>query len=144
MNGCGNGTPFGVYSSTFENGAYIHDNCFSNMSSLAVSTAFNKNVVIANNTITNTRVAAISGSGCNTTISGNVLRNIGWMLNTRAIAGGGENLHICDNIIEDFNYSAITCGSRASNDNAEVLTYIIERNKIKLSRQFTNNFIVCF
>lgn len=142
LNGCGNGTPFGVYSSTFENGAYIHDNCFSNMSSLAVSTAFNKNVVIANNTITNTRVAAISGSGCNTTISGNVLRNIGWMLNTRAIAGGGENLHICDNIIEDFNYSAITCGSRASNDNAEVLTYIIERNKIKLSRQFTNNYIV--
>ena len=142
LNGCGNGTPFGVYSSTLENGAYIHDNCFSNMSSLAVSTAFNKNVVIANNTITNTRVAAISGSGCNTTISGNVLRNIGWMLNTRAITGGGENLHICDNIIEDFNYSAITCGSRASNDKAEVLTYIIERNKIKLSRQFTNNYIV--
>ena len=141
LNGCGNGTPFGIYSCTFDKGAFIHDNTFSNMSSLAVSTAFNENVVIANNTVTNARVGAITGSGKSTTICGNYLRNIGWMLNTRAITGGGENLHICDNIIEDFNYGAIACGSTIPNNKASKLTYIIERNEIRLTKEFTDAYI---
>ena len=64
------------------------------------------------------------------------------MLNTRAITGGGENLHICDNVIEDFNYSAIAVGSTTPNDKATRLTYIIERNEIRLSNNFTDRYIV--
>lgn len=141
LNGCGGATPFGVYSSTFEQGAFIHNNTFTNMSGLAISTAFNKNVVISNNSVTNTRVQAIAGGGTNTTICGNHLKNIGWMLNTRAITGGGERLHICDNVIEDFNYGAIACGSTTSNDRATPLTYIIERNIIRLTKEYTDNYI---
>ena len=141
LNGCGSGTPFGVYSSTFEQGAFIHDNTFTNMFGLAISTAYNKNVTICNNNVTNTRVQAIAGGGTNTTISGNRLKNIGWMLNTRAITGGGEQLHICDNVIEDFNYGAIACGSTTPNDKAKPLTYIIERNIIRLATDYTNNYI---
>ena len=141
LNGCGGATPFGVYSSTFEEGAYIHDNTFTNMSGLAISTAFNKNVTISNNSITNTRVQAIAGDGTNTTICGNRLKNIGWMLNTRAITGGGKRLHICDNVIEDFNYSAIACGSTLPNDKAKPQTYIIERNIIRQSKDFTDNYL---
>lgn len=141
LNGCGSATPFGVYSSTFEQGAFIHDNTFTNMSGLAISTAYNKNVTICNNSVTNTREQAIAGGGTNTTICGNRLKNIGWMLNTRAITGGGERLHICDNVIEDFNYGAIACGSTTSNDKAKPLTYIIERNIVRLTKEFTDNYI---
>ena len=142
LNGCGGGTPFGVYSSTFEQGAHIHDNTFTNMSGLSISTAFNTNVVINNNSVTNTRAQAIAGGGTNTTICGNRLKNIGWMLNTRAITGGGERLHICDNVIENFNYSAIACGSSTPNDKAKPLTYIIERNVIRLTKEFTDNYVL--
>lgn len=141
LNGCGGGTPFGVYSSTFENGAFIHDNTFSNMSSTAISTAYSKNVTISNNTITKTRVQALAGGGTNCTISGNHLKNIGWMLNTRAITGGGERMLISDNVIEDFNYGAIAVGSTTSNGKATKLTYIIERNTIRLTKEFTDNYI---
>lgn len=141
LNGCGRGTPFEIYSSTFEQGAFIRDNIFTNMSGLAISTAFNTNVTISNNSVTNTRVQAIAGGGTNTTICGNRLKNIGWMLNTRAITGGGEHLHICDNVIEDFNYVAIACGSTTSNEKAKPLTYIIERNLIRLTKSFTDNYI---
>ena len=141
LNGCGSATPFGVYSSTFEQSAYIHDNTFANMSGLAISIAYNKNVTISNNSVTNTREQAIAGGGTNTTICGNRLKNIGWMLNTRAITGGGENLHICDNVIEDFNYGAIAVGSTTSNDKAGKLTYIIERNTIRLTKDFTDNYL---
>lgn len=141
LNGCGGGTPIGVYSSTFENGAFIHDNSFSNMSSTAISTAYSKNVTISNNTITKTRVQALAGGGTNCTINGNHLKNIGWMLNTRAITGGGERMLICDNVIEDFNYGAIAVGSATPNDKAKSLTYIIERNLIRLTKDFTDNYI---
>lgn len=142
FNGCGEPTPFGIYSSTFEQGAFIHDNTFTNMSGMAISTAFNTNVIIANNSVTNTRVQAIGGDGTNTTICCNRLKNIGWMLNTRAITGGGEKLHICDNVIEDFNYGAISCGSTNSNDKANPLTYIIERNIIRLTKEYTDNYLL--
>ena len=141
INGCGEGNVLGVYSSIFNLGAYIHHNTFTNISSTAISAAFNKNVVISDNTITNTQLQAISGGGINTTICRNRLKNIGWILNTRAITGGGENLHICDNVIEDFNYSAIACGSTTPNEKAEKLTYIIERNVVRLTKEFTNNYI---
>ena len=141
LNGCGGGTPFGVYSSTFERGAFFRDNTFTNMSSMAISTAFSKNVVVSNNTISKTRVQALAGGGTDCTISGNHLKNIGWMLNTRAITGGGERMLICDNVIEDFNYGAIAVGSTTSNDKAGKLTYIIERNTIRLTKDFTDNYI---
>ena len=141
LNGCGEGSAFGVYSSMFNHGAFIHHNTFTNMSSMAVSAAYNKNVVISDNTITNTRIQAISGGGINTTICRNRLKNIGWMFNTRAITGSGENLHICDNVIEDFNYSAIACGSTTPNEKAVPLTYIIERNEIRLTEEFTDNYL---
>ena len=142
LNGCGSGyAAIGLYSSFFREGAFIHDNSFCNMSLMAISTALNTNVVISNNTINSTRQQAIEGGGKNTTIVGNYLKNIGWMLNTRAITGGGEQMHICDNVIEDFNYSAIACGSTAANDKAKRLTYIIERNTVKLNDDYTRNYI---
>lgn len=140
LNGCSY-TPIGVYSSTFERDAYIYDNTFSNMSFMAICTAINENVIISNNIIRNTRDQAIEGGGKNTTICGNQLKNIGWMLNTRAITGGGERLHICDNVIEDFNYSAIACGNRSPNLQAKALTYIIERNIIRLTKEFADHYI---
>lgn len=132
--------PIGVYHSTFKVGMFIHHNVFTNLSSLAVSAAWNENVVINDNTICNTRVNAIESSGKNSTIRGNHLKNIGWMLNTRAIISGGENVHICDNIIEDFNYAAIACGSRAATRDSVRLTYIIERNLIRYSKEYKNNY----
>lgn len=111
------------------------------MAAICVGTAWSENVVIANNTITNTWQQAIAGGGKNCTVSGNKLKNIGWLLNTRAITGGGERMHICDNVIEDFNYGVITCGSSTSNEKATALTYIIERNVIRLTKEFTDNYI---
>lgn len=142
LNGCGgNGTPIGLYSCTLNQGAFIHHNTFTNISSLSISTANNENVVIADNTIANTREQAIAGRGINTTIARNYLRNIGWMLNTIAITGGGDSLHICDNVIEDFNYSAIAVGSRATTRDSVVLNYIIERNVVRLTKKFTENYV---
>lgn len=139
--GCGNKTPIGIYHSTFNSGAFIHDNTFTGMVSTCIGTAWSENVMIANNTITNTWQQAIAGGGKNCTVSGNKLKNIGWFLNTRAITGGGERMHICDNVIEDFNYGAITCGNSTSNAKATTLTYIIERNTIRLTKEFTDNYI---
>ena len=139
--GCGNKTPIGIYHSTFTTGAFIHDNSFTNMAAICVGTAWSENVVIANNIITNTWQQAIAGGGKSCTVSGNKLKNIGWFLNTRAITGGGERMYICDNVIEDFNYGAITCGSSTSNDKATTLTYIIERNTLCLTKEFTDNYI---
>lgn len=141
LNGCGGSTTVGIYSSTFENGAFIYGNTFKNMNGITINTAFNRNVSISNNTVTNTRVQAIEGGGTKTTICGNRLKNIGWMLNTRAITGGGEHLHICDNLIEDFNYGAIACGSTMPNHKACPLTYIIEHNIIRLTKEFTDRYI---
>ncbi len=141
LNGCGDGSPIGIYYSQFDIGCYIHDNEFKNISSVAIYTAYNKNVSISDNTVYNTRVSAISGGGENTCIHHNYLKKTGWMLNTQAIMGGGENLHICDNIIENFNYAAIACGSSSPNDKVSKLTYIIERNTIRQTEAFTDNYI---
>ena len=81
------------------------------------------------------------GDGNSVTICRNRLKNIGWMLNTRAITGWGEHLHISDNVIKDFNYSAIATGSSTSNEESKPLTYIIERNAIRLTKDFTDNYI---
>ena len=139
--GCGNKTPIGIYHSTFNTGAFIHDNTFTDMVSTCIGTAWSENVMIANNTITNTWQQAIAGGGNNCTVSGNRLKKIGWLLNTRAITGGGERMHICNNIIEDFNYDAIAVGSTTANEKAQRLTYVIERNTIRLTKDFTDNFI---
>lgn len=142
LNGCGGGSAIGIYSSTFDKGAFIYGNTFTNMSDMAIQTSNSINVVISDNTVTKTRVQAIAAGGVNTTVARNHLSYIGWMLNTRAITGGGENLHICDNVIEDFNYSAIAVGSTTPNDKATRLTYIIERNEIHLSNDYTDNYIL--
>ncbi len=141
LNGCGSGTPLGVYSSTFDTGAFIHNNTFSNITDIAICTALNENVSIFDNIVQNTSVQAIAGNGINTTICGNKLKSIGWMLNTRAITGGGLRLHICDNEIVNFNYTAIACGSTTPNNKAKPLTYIIERNLIRLTKEYTDNYI---
>lgn len=139
--GCGNTPPIGIYHSTFNIGAFIHDNTFTDMASTCIGTAWSENVMIANNTITNTWQQAIAGGGNNCSVSGNRLKNIGWLLNTRAITGGGERMHICNNLIEDFNYGAIAVGSTAANEKASRLTYIIERNTIRLTNDYTVNYI---
>lgn len=130
--------PIGVYNSTFITGLFVHNNSFTQLSSLAFSTVNCNNIVFSDNTITNTRGRTIGFSGENFTICRNHLNNIGWMLNTTAICAGGENLLISDNVVEDFNYSAISCGSRAPTRDSVRLTYIIERNLIKLSKQYTD------
>ena len=140
LNGLGK-CPIGVYHSSFKTGLFVHHNEFKSLSSLAINTAWCENVVFTNNIIKYTRVGVVDCDGKNTTISNNHLRNIGWMLNTRAIVGSGERLHICDNVIEDFNYAAIACGSRAANRDSVRLTYIIERNHVKLSEEYTNNYL---
>ena len=141
LKGWGNKTPIGIYHTTFATGAFVHDNSFKDMVTTCIGTAWCENVVIANNNITNTWQQAIAGGGKNCTISGNKLKDIGWFLNTRAITGGGEQMHICNNIIEDFNYGAIAVGSTAANEKASRLTYIIERNTIRLTNDYTANYI---
>ena len=112
------------------------------MAAICVGTAWSENVVIANNTITNTWQQAIAGGGKSCTVSGNKLKNIGWFLNTRAITGGGERMYICDNVIEDFNYGAIAVGSTTANEKASKLTYIIERNTVRLTEAYTDSYIL--
>jgi len=102
LNGLGR-CPIGVYHSVFTTGMFVHHNTFSNLSNLAINAAWNENVIFSDNTVTNTRVGVTECGGKNNTIARNRLKNIGWMLNTRAIIGGGDGLHICDNVIEDFN-----------------------------------------
>ena len=143
LNGCGNSySSIGVYSSTFNKGAFIHHNFFTNISSMAISATLNRNVVISDNSIQNSRQQAIEGGGINTTICRNKLKNIGWMLNTRAITGGGEQLHICDNVIQDFNYCAIACGSTTANNNASKLTFVIERNNVSYSTEYLEQHLL--
>lgn len=134
--------PIGVYYSVFRTGLFVHHNSFGNLSNLAISAAWNENVIISDNTVNNTRVGAIECGGKNSTIVRNKLKQIGWMLNTRALIGNGDGLHICDNVIEDFNYAAIAVGSTTPNNNASKLTYIIERNEIRLSNDYTDNYFV--
>lgn len=133
--------PIGIYHSKFTTGLLIHHNTFTNLSSLAINTAWCENVVFCDNFIDGTRTNGVECGSKNTTICRNHLRNIGWMLNSHAISGGGENLHICDNVIEDFNYSAIAVGSSTPNDKAGKLTYIIERNEIRLTGEYTDDYL---
>lgn len=141
INGSGDGAVIDIANCRFKEAMLIKNNKFSNLSNLAIQAINNENVSVSGNSIINTRVGAIHCTGKNTTISDNHLKNIGWMLNTRAIIGGGEELHICDNTIEDFYYAAITTGNSASNEIAAKLTYIIERNLIKQNKEHTNNYL---
>ena len=141
LNGWGNNTPITITNSVFHKGAFIHNNSFVNIASICIRSIKSENVIITNNYISNTWQQAIEGGTKNCTIANNYLKNIGWFLNTRAITGSGENLHICDNVIEDFNYSAIAVGSRTPNDIAGILTYIIERNSIRLTNEYSNSYI---
>lgn len=133
--------PIGVYHSVFTTGMFVHHNTFRNLSNLAISAVWNENVVFSDNTVTNTRVGVAECGGKNNTIARNRLKNIGWMLNTRAIIGSGDGLHICDNVIEDFNYAAIAVGSRAATRDSVILNYIVEKNLIRLSKAYTDNYL---
>lgn len=141
LNGCSGSYSIGLFFCNFLYSAFIHSNSFSNFSSIAIGVSSCKNVVISDNIIRNTRGQAIEGGGENITICENKLSNIGWMLNTQAITGAGDKLHICDNLIENFNYSAISCGGTKSNTEATRLTYIIERNEIRLSKKYADDYI---
>ena len=142
ISGCGKDCLIGVNDSKFETGMFITNNHFSHLNYLAIIAYRNENLVISNNTFSDTRggVYYMEG-GAGTTICANKMKNIGWMQNSNAIQAGGERLHICDNVIEDFNYGAIAVGSTTSNDKAGKLTYIIERNTIRLTKEFTDNYI---
>ena len=119
FNGLGNKAPISVYKSSFVTGLFVHDNAFNNLSSLAIRIGWCKNVVVYNNTISNTRTQAIECGGDNTTISHNHLKRIGWMQNTPAITGNGDKLRICDSVI---------------------LNYIVERNIIRYTEEFRKNY----
>ena len=142
LNGCGDGNQISIYSCQFDRGAFINNNQFNNLSGLAIYSGRSNNVTVSNNIIKNTREGAIECSGKNTTICKNYLKNIGWMLNTRAIIGGGNILHICDNTIEDFNYAAINCGRRIANRSDFILNYIVERNIVRLTKEYTDNYLL--
>lgn len=133
-----------VNSSRFETGMFITKNQLSHINYFgAIILTNSENVVISDNTITDTRNGAIyMEQGSCTTICGNHLKNIGWMLNTMAIKGSGDRLHVCDNVIEDFNYSAISVGSRAATRDSISLNYIVERNIIKLNDAYRNNYLI--
>lgn len=132
--------PIGIYNSTFNTGLFVHHNTFTYLSGLAFSTVNCNNICFSDNIISNSRSRTLGFSGTNFTICRNHLKNIGWMSNTAAIAAGGENLHICDNVIEDFNYSAINCGTRSAIRDGIKLTYIIERNLIRLDKEYTKYY----
>lgn len=142
ISGCGKDCLVGVNDSKFETGMFITNNHFSHLNYLAIIAYRNENLVISNNTFSDTRggVFFMEG-GIGTTICGNKMKNIGWMQNSNAIQVGGERLHIFDNVIEDFIYGAIACGSSKSNAEAPKLTYIIERNTIRQTESFTDNYI---
>lgn len=143
IDGCGMDWVMAVNNSRFETGMFITNNhiCHINYYG-AIILKNSDNVVISENTITDTRNGAIyMEQGNGTTICGNHLKNIGWMLNTMAIKGSGDRLHICDNVIEDFNYSAISVGSRAATRDSIILNYIIERNVIRHNVEYNKNYI---
>lgn len=132
--------PIKVKQCTFCNGLFVHHNEFKQLSSLAFKAVACENVVFCDNMVAWTRLNAIDCNGKNITICRNRINNIGWMLNTRAITGSGDKLHICDNVIDNFNYVAIACGSRAPTRDSVLLNYIIERNSIRLTIAFSDNY----
>lgn len=135
--GAGNSACISVSRSRFINQMWIRENSFSNLSSSAVSITDSENVCVYNNSIKDTRVNALTCNGKNISVSGNHLKDIGFMSQTTAIRFSGKDIHVYDNIIEDFYYSAIGCGSRKS---TKSLTYIIERNLIRHTPTFIAHY----
>lgn len=140
INGAGNQPCLYVKNSSFTNQLWIRNNCFSDLSSTAVSIIDCEQVCVYENSIISTRRGAISAKGKHLSVWKNDLKNIGCMLQTMAISFAGIDIHVFENTIEDFNYSAISCGSSLPNDNSSPLTYIIERNTIRYSKQFTEHY----
>lgn len=136
--GAGNVPCISVQSSKFSDQLWIKSNQFSNLSANAIVVAESENVSVYDNVVENTRRNAIYCSGKNISIWQNKLKNIGYMLQTMAISFSGENIHVFENNIEDFNYSAIATGSAKPNNQHSLLTYVIERNHIRYSTDFTN------
>ena len=142
LNGLGKDCVIGVDDNTFETGMFITDNKFCHLSYLGIIAYRNKNLIISQNEFSNTRSGVIYlEGGINTTISENKMKRIGWMYNSMAVQANCEGLHICYNVIEDFNYSAISVGSTTPNDKAKPLSYIIERNVIRLTKEYTEDYI---
>lgn len=133
--------PIEISHCDFEEGLFVHHNTYTNLSCLAFATSWCKNVCFSDNSITNARGRTIGYNATNFTICRNHFKNIGWMFNRSAVSGGGVNLHVCDNIVEDFNYSAISCGSYSATKDSLLLTFIIERNLIKLSNKYKKDYI---
>lgn len=139
--GAGNLSCVFVYGSIFTNQCWVRDNSFANMSGSAVLVQNSENVCIYNNRIRFTRRNALSCSGKRVTIWKNALKDIGIMYNTMAISFGGTVVHVLENVVEDFNYSGIACGGTSNNDNAPELTYIVERNVIRHSDDFSKHYL---
>lgn len=130
-----------IRNSDFTNYAYISNNNFSSIAECAVNAYKSNHVIINHNTIEKTRVGAINVVRCsNVLISKNILKNIGWMLSTRAIAITGVKLLVSDNIIEDFNYSAIECGGFRQESN-DTLEYIVEHNIIRYTKAYYDTYM---
>lgn len=143
ISGCGVDCLIGVNDCKFETGMFITNNHFNHLNYLSIIAYRNENLVISSNSFSDTRGGVFyMEDGLGTTISDNKMKNIGWMQNSNAIQASGERLHICDNVIEDFIYGAIACGSSKSNAEASKLTYIIERNTIRLTKEYTDNYIL--
>lgn len=139
--GSGGTTCIYMSSSSFEDMLWIKNNLFTNLSSSAMTLMKTENVCVYNNKISNTRVCAMNCYGNNISIHGNYLKDIGYMLQTIAVAFSGKNNHVFENIIEDFNYSAIATGNKTPSRSVEPETYIIERNVIRHTRTFVQNYL---
>lgn len=138
--GAGNSACISVSRSQFTDQMWVRDNSFSNLSNSAVKISDGENVSICMNTVKDTRGNAIACNGKNISVFENHLNDIGFMCQTMAIQFSGTDIHVFDNTIEDFYKSAIGCGSR---DSSKVLTYIIERNLIRLNPNFLAHYKEC-
>ena len=141
VKGAGNLSCVFLYNSTFSDQCWVRDNLFENMSGSTMYVQGCENVCIYNNSIQHTRKNAITCYGNRITIWNNNLKDIGFMYNTMAISFGGTDIHIIENIIEDFNYSGIACGGTSGNNNTPELTYIMEHNVIRHSKDFATNYL---
>lgn len=137
--GAGNNPCVHVNNSYFNKQLWIRNNTFENLSASAVIVRDCENVSIQNNGISNTRVNAIRCSGKNISIWRNMLNNIGYMSQTMAISFAGINIHIFENTIENFNYSGIATGGTFPNEKGVILTYVIEHNTIRLTKDYLNS-----
>lgn len=134
-----NASPIIIRNCSFREGCVISSNKFENLMSTAISISGSSNVIVRNNSISETRTHAIYAEGAKIVIKENFMNRIGWMGQTFAIRASGEDIWIKDNTITDFNYSAIGIGGNITKESRPQL-FTVENNTIQFTESYAQEY----